>query len=108
MKKDYPAYALLFVQITLGRYLAIPASEVRPRQRLAEDLGLDAFDVALVALAIGDRLAIDVSLERVDDTATVEALAAYVGRALATRYDDGDEEMPTSHRERSSTPGLHA
>src|SRR4051812_18238981 len=54
MAADYAAYSILLVQVAVARYLGVRPSDVRARHRLREDLGLDAFDVALVAIALGD------------------------------------------------------
>jgi acyl carrier protein len=87
-------YAVLLVQLAIARYLRVAPGEVRARHRLQDDLGLDAFDVALVAVGLSDQLGVDVPLDDVDDAATVAALAGCFARALEEderrRALDGD------------------
>lgn len=94
---DRSPYALLLVQIAIGQYLAVPPGVVRARQRLDRDLGLDPFDVALIATALGDKLSVELPLDEVDDAATVAAFARCVERALRSAdFDDhGPDTQPT-------------
>jgi acyl carrier protein len=87
------AYSILLVQVAIARYLGIRPSEVRARHRLRDDLGLDAFDVALVAVAIGDQLGVEVSLEDVDDAATVNAFARCITEALHVDVTADDDVL---------------
>ena len=78
----HTAVARLVVQLVVGRYLGISPVDVRLRHRLAADFGLDAFDIALVAVALGDRLGIEIPLEHFDSHATIETLVREVARVI--------------------------
>lgn len=80
-------YAMFVVRTALGRYERMPAEAIRPDHQLHADLGVDAFDLALVAVRIEDELDVDLDLGDVafEEKTTVRDLASLVARACEER-----------------------
>ncbi len=92
MNRSHAAYALLVTQIGFARYLTLRAGDIRARDRLREDLGLDAFDVALIAVDLQTRLEIEISLDRLRQTSTVNDFATCVALAIREQCQDAEPE----------------
>jgi len=58
--------------------LKLDASVVKPEADLRRDLGLDSLDVATVAMALEEKLGVEVSDESMQDVQTVQDAVAFL------------------------------
>jgi acyl carrier protein len=70
------------VRVAIARFRGVPTPNVDLRHVFDRDLGMDAFDLALVAFEIAEALGVDIALRGVDEKDTVGALADRVEDAL--------------------------
>jgi acyl carrier protein len=76
------------VVLALAAHLGVDALAVESRQDLEVDWGLDALDLALVALRLEDALEIEIPGSSLDTVRTVGDLEAAVRRAPSTQCDE--------------------
>jgi acyl carrier protein len=76
------------VVLALAAHLAVDPLAIESRQDLEEDWGLDALDLAFVALQIEDALEIELPGSALDAMRTVGDLEAAVRRAPSTQCDE--------------------
>jgi acyl carrier protein len=60
--------------------LKLDASAIRPEADLRRDLGLDSLDVATVAMALEEKLGVEVSDEAMQDVQTVQDAVTFLSR----------------------------
>ena len=65
--------------------LKLSPDVVRPEADLRRDLGLDSLDVATVAMALEERLGVEVSDEAMQDVETVQDAVAFLSAHVPTR-----------------------
>lgn len=98
------SHAKSLVYRNLAAYLNVDETTLRDSQGLAEDLGLDALDLALVAIGLEDtrRGATELPLQQLADVRTVAGLVTlfeswWYGGPVT--FDEGDEdEVPPTLR----------
>lgn len=66
------------VRHRIAAHLDLPAEVIAPERELDRDLGLDAFDLALVALKLEGELSLDFPLALLDSIRTVGDFAKLV------------------------------
>ena len=66
------------VKQVLVEELKLSADVVRPDADLRRDLGLDSLDVATVAMALEEKLGVEVSDEAMQDVETVQDAVAFL------------------------------
>jgi hypothetical protein len=86
---NYPhrvgSYALFVVRGALAKYRGCAPDAIRPRQHLLDDLEMDAFDLAIVAATLEEKLDIDLTGSGLDEDRSVLDFAFLVAKALDVR-----------------------
>ena len=83
-----PDYEARVTRATLARYLGVDPETVAVHHRLSLDLGLDAFDLALITAMLEEELDVELAEGGLPADATVVEVADLLARALATRRRD--------------------
>ena len=65
--------------------LKLDASAVKPEADLRRDLGLDSLDVATVAMALEEKLGVEVSDEAMQDVQTVQDAVTFLSKHVPAR-----------------------
>lgn len=74
-----PDTPLLIVRTAIAHHLRVPIAAVLPAHVLAEDLDIDAVDLAFIAVDLEDIYGAEIPVDDLEDDTTVEEMA----RALA-------------------------
>lgn len=63
------------VRALVARHVRAPANQVRPHQALRAELGIDQFDLALIAMQLEDQIGVEVPFHAIRYATTVRDLS---------------------------------
>jgi acyl carrier protein len=89
----------VMVTRAIASHLAMPVDEIDGHDSLAEDLGLDALDLVLVALRLEENIGVDFPLARLDGVVTVDDLVALAASWLSLVDDRPTAPAPERETE---------
>src|SRR5262245_54010766 len=89
------------VTAQIAAVLGEQAQQIKPDSLLVQDLGADSLDAVALALAIEDRLRIDIPDEDIEQLHTVQQLIEYVELAVAVASPAGRTQVEDGHRARA-------